>query len=109
MVGTLSRAEFDLEVAEIRARVVNEVNELGETALFTATFISCSLVRFHLGLVMKNEFEKAICFLMGGSKEAEEIGRMAEKAVEEGGLSYRNLMDLIEELKGCAFEKKETE
>ncbi|XP_024025120.1 ankyrin repeat-containing protein ITN1 [Morus notabilis] len=32
MVG----AEFDAEVAEIRAALVNEVNELGETALFTA-------------------------------------------------------------------------
>ncbi|PSR93065.1 Ankyrin repeat-containing protein [Actinidia chinensis var. chinensis] len=36
MVGTLSGADFDAEVAEIRACVVNEVNELGETALFTA-------------------------------------------------------------------------
>ncbi|KAG5557350.1 hypothetical protein RHGRI_007565 [Rhododendron griersonianum] len=36
MVGTLSRADFDAEVAEIRASVVNEVNELGEAALFTA-------------------------------------------------------------------------
>ena len=33
---SLSGAEFDLEVAEVRALVVNEVNELGETALFTA-------------------------------------------------------------------------
>ncbi|KAI3474475.1 hypothetical protein Pfo_029336 [Paulownia fortunei] len=36
MIKTLSGAEFDAEVAEIRAVVVNEVNELGETALFTA-------------------------------------------------------------------------
>uniref|UniRef100_A0A5B7C7T0 Uncharacterized protein n=1 Tax=Davidia involucrata TaxID=16924 RepID=A0A5B7C7T0_DAVIN len=36
MVGTLSGADFDAEVAEIRASVVNEVNELGETAMFTA-------------------------------------------------------------------------
>ncbi|CAI9098144.1 OLC1v1034736C1 [Oldenlandia corymbosa var. corymbosa] len=36
MLKTLSGAEFDAEVAEIRAAVVNEVNELGETALFTA-------------------------------------------------------------------------
>ncbi|KAF8397564.1 hypothetical protein HHK36_016484 [Tetracentron sinense] len=36
MVGTLSGAEFDTEVAEIRSAVVNEVNELEETALFTA-------------------------------------------------------------------------
>ncbi|XWS59763.1 hypothetical protein CRYUN_Cryun08bG0149400 [Craigia yunnanensis] len=36
MMGTLSGAEFDAEVAEIRLAVVNEVNELGETALFTA-------------------------------------------------------------------------
>ncbi|CAN1798377.1 Ankyrin repeat-containing protein ITN1 [Linum perenne] len=37
MVGTLSGSEFETEVAEIRASVVNEVNELGETALFTAS------------------------------------------------------------------------
>ncbi|XP_002526791.2 ankyrin repeat-containing protein ITN1 [Ricinus communis] len=36
LVGTLSGEEFDAEVVEIRASVVNEVNELGETALFTA-------------------------------------------------------------------------
>ncbi|KAK3023289.1 hypothetical protein RJ639_043639 [Escallonia herrerae] len=36
MVGTLSGADFDVEVADIRASVVNEVNELGETALYTA-------------------------------------------------------------------------
>ncbi|GLT89656.1 hypothetical protein SLE2022_076330 [Rubroshorea leprosula] len=36
MMGTLSGAEFDAEVAEIRSSVVDEVNELGETALFTA-------------------------------------------------------------------------
>ncbi|XVF08023.1 hypothetical protein REPUB_Repub06bG0189600 [Reevesia pubescens] len=36
MTGTLSGAEFDAEVAEIRLAVVNEVNELGETALFIA-------------------------------------------------------------------------
>ncbi|KAL4575142.1 hypothetical protein LXL04_021984 [Taraxacum kok-saghyz] len=37
MVGTLVGADFDAEVAEIRASVVNEVNELGETALYTAS------------------------------------------------------------------------
>ncbi|OVA03559.1 Ankyrin repeat [Macleaya cordata] len=36
MVGTLSGADFDAEVAEIRSAVVNEVNELGDTPLFTA-------------------------------------------------------------------------
>ncbi|KAL6503151.1 Ankyrin repeat-containing protein itn1 [Orobanche hederae] len=36
MLQTLRAAEFDGEVAEIRAAIVNEVNELGETALFTA-------------------------------------------------------------------------
>ncbi|XP_052173666.1 ankyrin repeat-containing protein ITN1-like [Diospyros lotus] len=36
MLKTLSGADFDAEVAEIRAAIVNEVNELGETALFTA-------------------------------------------------------------------------
>ncbi|EPS60730.1 hypothetical protein M569_14072 [Genlisea aurea] len=36
MVGNSGGAEFDQEVAEIRASVVNEVNELGETPLYTA-------------------------------------------------------------------------
>ncbi|CAL5351105.1 unnamed protein product [Camellia sinensis] len=36
MVGTLSGADFDSEVAEIQASVVADVNELGETVLFTA-------------------------------------------------------------------------
>ncbi|KAL0388165.1 UNVERIFIED_CONTAM: Ankyrin repeat-containing protein ITN1 [Sesamum radiatum] len=36
MEGSSSGADFDQEVAEIRASVVNEVNELGETALYTA-------------------------------------------------------------------------
>ncbi|KAJ7975886.1 Ankyrin repeat family protein [Quillaja saponaria] len=36
IAGTVSGADFDTEVAEVRAAVVNEVNELGETALFTA-------------------------------------------------------------------------
>lgn len=36
MVGTLSGADFDAEVAEIRLAIVNELNELGETPLFTA-------------------------------------------------------------------------
>ncbi|KAM5556223.1 ankyrin repeat-containing protein ITN1 [Rosa sericea] len=34
--GTVSGAELDSEVAEVRAAVVNDVNELRETALFTA-------------------------------------------------------------------------
>ncbi|KAM7492103.1 hypothetical protein LguiA_035024 [Lonicera macranthoides] len=36
MVGTFSGEDFDVEVAEIRASIVNEVNELGDTALYTA-------------------------------------------------------------------------
>ncbi|XP_047338648.1 ankyrin repeat-containing protein ITN1-like isoform X2 [Impatiens glandulifera] len=36
MMRTSSAADFDAEVAEIREAIVNEVNELGETALFTA-------------------------------------------------------------------------
>ncbi|XP_057471411.1 ankyrin repeat-containing protein ITN1-like [Actinidia eriantha] len=36
MVRTLSATEFDAEVAEIRSAIVNDVNELGETAMFTA-------------------------------------------------------------------------
>ncbi|KAG9155578.1 hypothetical protein Leryth_021194 [Lithospermum erythrorhizon] len=36
MVGTLSGEDLNKEVAEIRASVVNEINELGETALYTA-------------------------------------------------------------------------
>ncbi|KAL7136528.1 hypothetical protein ABFS83_10G037300 [Erythranthe nasuta] len=37
MLKTSNGADFDAEVAEIRSVVVNEVNELGETALFTAS------------------------------------------------------------------------
>ncbi|XP_027349115.1 ankyrin repeat-containing protein ITN1-like [Abrus precatorius] len=36
MIGSLSGAEFNAEVADIRSAIFNEVNELGETALFTA-------------------------------------------------------------------------
>ncbi|KAM7255155.1 hypothetical protein ACFE04_020396 [Oxalis oulophora] len=36
MSGSVNRSDFDAEVSEIRASIVNEVNELGETALFTA-------------------------------------------------------------------------
>lgn len=36
VAGTFTGDERDAEVAEVRAAVVNEVNELGETALFTA-------------------------------------------------------------------------
>ncbi|XP_058109855.1 ankyrin repeat-containing protein ITN1-like [Magnolia sinica] len=36
MVRAAASTDFDAEVAEIRAAVVNEVNELGETALFVA-------------------------------------------------------------------------
>eukprot|EP00262_Sarcandra_glabra_P014640 TRINITY_DN431_c0_g2_i1.p1 TRINITY_DN431_c0_g2~~TRINITY_DN431_c0_g2_i1.p1 ORF type:complete len:584 (+),score=83.75 TRINITY_DN431_c0_g2_i1:178-1929(+) len=36
MTGTLSGKDFDTEVSEIRSAVVNEVNELGETALYIA-------------------------------------------------------------------------
>ncbi|XP_039136301.1 ankyrin repeat-containing protein ITN1-like [Dioscorea cayenensis subsp. rotundata] len=36
MTGTASGADFDAEVAEIRSAMVNEVNEVDETALFAA-------------------------------------------------------------------------
>lgn len=36
MVGSTASEDFDAEVAEIRSAMVNEVNELGETALFAA-------------------------------------------------------------------------
>ncbi|GMH26892.1 hypothetical protein Nepgr_028735 [Nepenthes gracilis] len=36
MVGRLSGAEFNAEVAEVRAALANEVTELEETVLFTA-------------------------------------------------------------------------
>lgn len=37
MVGSVSSADFDAEVAQIRSAIVNDVNELGETALFIAS------------------------------------------------------------------------
>ncbi|KAJ0088381.1 hypothetical protein Patl1_31956 [Pistacia atlantica] len=36
MMGTFGEADFDAEVGEIKAAIVNEVNDLGETALFIA-------------------------------------------------------------------------
>lgn len=36
ITGTITGADFDEEVAQIMTSVVNEVNELGETPLFTA-------------------------------------------------------------------------
>jgi len=36
MVGTRGSSDFDVEVAAIRSAMVNDVNELGETALFIA-------------------------------------------------------------------------
>lgn len=36
MIGTLSGCDLETEVAEVRASLVNEVNELGQTVLFTA-------------------------------------------------------------------------
>lgn len=36
MAGTFSGEDLETEVAEIRASIVTEVNELGETAIFTA-------------------------------------------------------------------------
>ncbi|XWS07852.1 hypothetical protein CRYUN_Cryun41cG0028500 [Craigia yunnanensis] len=36
MMKTASGEDFDMEVSEIQASLVNEVNELGETSLFTA-------------------------------------------------------------------------
>ncbi|GMH07926.1 hypothetical protein Nepgr_009766 [Nepenthes gracilis] len=45
MVGRLSGAEFNAEVAEVRAALVNEVNELEETVLFAA------VVKGHIDVV----------------------------------------------------------
>ncbi|KAK9733457.1 hypothetical protein RND81_04G068800 [Saponaria officinalis] len=36
MMGTVMGVEFDAELADIRLAIINEVNELGETALFRA-------------------------------------------------------------------------
>ncbi|KAL4591932.1 hypothetical protein LXL04_004907 [Taraxacum kok-saghyz] len=61
MLRTMTGVDFDAEVAEIRASVVNEVNELGETALFTAAERGCVEVVKELlpyttkqGLCLKN-------------------------------------------------------
>ncbi|KAA8528508.1 hypothetical protein F0562_035863 [Nyssa sinensis] len=57
-------------------------------------------------VVGKDKIEKAVTYLMGCSKESEqirrrakELGVMAKRAVEEGGSSYHDLTALIEEIK----------
>ncbi|KAI4351152.1 hypothetical protein L6164_005535 [Bauhinia variegata] len=47
IMGTLSGADLDAEIAEVRASLLNEENELGETALFTAA------EKGHLDVVME--------------------------------------------------------
>lgn len=61
-------------------------------------------------LLRSKKIEEAIKRLMGNSQEskkirqnAEDAAAMANKAVEEGGSSYQNLVALIEELNSCAF------
>lgn len=61
-------------------------------------------------LLSSKKIEEAINRLMGNSEEskkirqnAEDAAAMANKAVEEGGSSYQNIVSLIEELKSCAF------
>lgn len=61
-------------------------------------------------LLSSKRIEEAINRLMGNSEEskkirqnAEDAAAMANKAVEEGGSSYQNIVSLIEELKSCAF------
>lgn len=61
MMGILSGADFDAEVAEMRLAVVNEVNELGETALFAAAekghfYVVKELLQYSTkeGIAMKN-------------------------------------------------------
>lgn len=65
--------------------------------------------------VRKEKIEEAVCRFMSGSGEAEEMrGRAKElkkkgnMAVEEGGSSYEDLMDLISELKLKAKAKCES-
>ncbi|CAH2042865.1 unnamed protein product [Thlaspi arvense] len=61
-------------------------------------------------VVEKEEFVKAIKFLMGGSHEAKQMRQRAKdfemkakKAIEEGGSSDRDLIAIIEDLKRCTF------
>ncbi|KAL3514461.1 hypothetical protein ACH5RR_027178 [Cinchona calisaya] len=61
-------------------------------------------------LVESKQIEEAIKKLMSNSEEsreirnrAKEIAALAKKAVEEGGSSYQNLLDLIADLKSHAF------
>ncbi|XXG75680.1 hypothetical protein AAC387_Pa08g0202 [Persea americana] len=60
-------------------------------------------------VIGKEEIKRAVAHLMDGGDEADErrrrvreLGKMAERAVEKGGSSYKDLDRLIELLKRCA-------
>ncbi|CDP01301.1 unnamed protein product [Coffea canephora] len=61
-------------------------------------------------LVESKQIQAAINRLISSSEESQEIrdrakemAALAKRAVEEGGSSYQNLLDLIDALKSCAF------
>ncbi|XP_058739780.1 soyasapogenol B glucuronide galactosyltransferase-like [Vicia villosa] len=62
--------------------------------------------------VKQEEIAKAVTVLMGGEEEsiemrrrARKLGDAAKKSIEEGGSSYNNLMQLIDELKSLKISR----
>ncbi|XP_004492517.1 soyasapogenol B glucuronide galactosyltransferase [Cicer arietinum] len=63
-------------------------------------------------VVKREEIAKAVALLMGSEEEsiemrrrARKIGDAAKKSIEEGGSSYNNLMQLIDELKSLKISR----
>jgi hypothetical protein len=88
-----------VDVLKIGAPVGSKVNKfwssLGEDAVVT-----------------REEIVKAVVLLMGSEEEsivirsrAKKLGDAAKKTIEEGGSSYKNLMQLIDELKSCKISR----
>jgi hypothetical protein len=88
-----------VDVLKIGAPVGSKVNKFW-----------CSLGKD--AVVTREEIVKAVVLLMGSEEEsivirsrAKKLGDAAKKTIEEGGSSYKNLMQLIDELKSCKISR----